>query len=157
MPRPRRTKEFQTFHVEAGDLVRTVDQPNGPRYEQRCTFPHFQDVIWAIANREADGVTTGELWQTLPEVPATQASVVLAFLKERGCVDVCRRRCFAASDEPVEDALTEYWALREGAPLEKPNPAKWEPLVSDPQVCAACSGKVGKNISWAALPLREFP
>jgi hypothetical protein len=51
------------------------------------------------------------LWDGLPDVPCTQAAVALAFLKERGCIDVRRKRSYPASAILVEDALIEFHAL----------------------------------------------
>lgn len=49
---------------------------------------------------------------TLPKnVPCTQATVALAFLKDRGCVEVEQRRCWPASRFVLEDAPCEWHAL----------------------------------------------
>ncbi len=51
------------------------------------------------------------LWNELDDVPCTQATVALEFLKERGCVEVERRRCWPTSGCLFEDALCEWHAL----------------------------------------------
>ncbi len=59
----------------------------------------------------ADGVTTTRLWDELEDVPCTQATVALEFVKDRGSVDVERRRCYLTSNCFFEDALCEWHAL----------------------------------------------
>jgi hypothetical protein len=51
------------------------------------------------------------LWDALPDVPCTQASVALAFMKERGCLAVRYRRLFPTSDAFFADAMLEWHAL----------------------------------------------
>jgi hypothetical protein len=51
------------------------------------------------------------LWERLDDVPCMQATVALEFLKDRGCVEVERRRCWPASAFVFEDALCEWHGL----------------------------------------------
>jgi hypothetical protein len=60
------------------------------------------------------------LWESLEDVACTQATVALEFLKERGCVEVERRRCFPASNCFFEDALGEWHALAFQCEMEEP-------------------------------------
>jgi len=69
-----------------------------------------QEEVAGEARRE-EGVTTNELWSTLPDLPCTQISIALAFLKGRGCVETSGRRSYAASTTLCEDALTEFHYL----------------------------------------------
>ncbi len=101
----------QTFAVEDRHLVRTVVRRDGSSYEHRCSLDAYKAVVHYLDEHAEAGVTTGELWDGLPDVPCTQAAVALAFLKERGCVDVRRRRCYPASTVLVEDAMIEFHAL----------------------------------------------
>lgn len=104
------------FYVTDQGLIREVTRSStGSTYSQRCTLENFKRVAWLI-DQAARPITTADLWE-MPDVPCTQASVALAFLKERGCVVTYPgRRSAAASDALYEDALTEYFALAEGSP-----------------------------------------
>jgi hypothetical protein len=104
-----------TFEVVAGHLVRTVVLRDGRSYTQRCTLDAYVDVAYYVDGHATEGVTTNMMWDALPDVPCTQASVALDFLKERGCVTVRFRRCFPASDFLFEDAMVEFHALEHGA------------------------------------------
>ena len=92
-------------------LVRTVTLPGGRSYQHTCTLESFAEVVRFIEEHGREGVTTGMLWERLDAVPCTQATVALEFLKERGCVEVERRRCWPASGFVFEDALCEWHAL----------------------------------------------
>ena len=101
----------KTFRVSAGHLVGTVEFKDGRSYTQRCSLEAYKDVAWANEEHANEGVTTATLWEALPDVPCTQISVALDFLKERGCVRTEFRRSFPASGCLFEDALVEYHAL----------------------------------------------
>ena len=103
----------QAFTVELGYLVRTVTRRAGGTYCHRCSLETYKAVAYFIEENARAGVTSGMLWQELRDVPCTQASVAVAFLKERGCLDVRHRRVFPASSFFVEDALLEFYALGE--------------------------------------------
>jgi hypothetical protein len=94
-----------------GVLVRVVTLQDGSSYHHSCTLESFTEVAGFIDEQAAVGVTTKELWDRLDGVPCTQATVALDFLKERGCVEVERRRCFPVSNCFFEDALCEWHAL----------------------------------------------
>ena len=103
--------ERQSFAVEDGHLVRTVVRKDGSTYQHRCSMDAYKEVVHYLDEHAEAGVTTNELWDGLPDVPCTQASVALAFLKERGCVEVRWRRCYPASGILFEDAMIEFHAL----------------------------------------------
>jgi hypothetical protein len=100
-----------TFEVQRGRLVRHVRLRDGRCYTQHCTLHVLILVAWLVEERGADGVTTNELWEALPDPPRTQISVALSFLKERGCVRTEGRRNYAASAAVYEDALAEFHYL----------------------------------------------
>lgn len=89
------------------------DQPDAG-YVHRCTDEVFREVAHAIEERASKGVTLDDLAEAL-DAPFTQVNVALSFLKERGCVEVRRRRSYPASTALYEDAMTEYTFLA-GAP-----------------------------------------
>src|SRR6185295_10872247 len=86
------------FMVERGKLVRYVSYADGRGHVQRASLAMLKEVSWLIEARAKDGVTTGEMWEALPDFPCTQISVAFAFLKERGCVVTQCRRNYPASD-----------------------------------------------------------
>ena len=106
----------QTFHVEQGHLVRTVAMRDGRAYSHRCSLESYTAVARFIEERAAEGITTTVLWDSLEDVPCTQASVALGFLKERGCLEARFRRLFPTSHVFFEDALMEFHALAEEPP-----------------------------------------
>ncbi len=103
--------ERQTFTVELGHLVRTVVRRDGGAYSHRCSPASYQAIAHFIEENAGQGVTTGVLWEAVPDVPCTQASVAVAFMKERGCLVVRHRRMFPTSRFFYEDAMTEYHSL----------------------------------------------
>ena len=108
----RRTIDHrQTFMREHGWLIRIVVKPDGSSYQHRCSLASYRAVAHFIDDHVNEGVTTNGLWDGLPDVPCTQAAIVLAFLKERGCVTIRHRRCYPASKFLFEDALIEFHAL----------------------------------------------
>ncbi len=111
MPRRTSVEYRQTFTVEDGHLVRTVHCKGGSSYQHRCSLDAYKAVVHHLDDHAAEGVTTNDLWDGLPDVPCTQASVALAVLKERGCIKVRWRRCYPASAVLFEDAMIEFHAL----------------------------------------------
>ena len=107
----RPVQRHVVFEVERGRLVQHVMRADGRSYTLRCTLASVQEVAWYVEAHAKDGVTTNELWDALPESPATQISVALDFLKDRGCVEVRGRRNYPASATLFEDAMTEFYAL----------------------------------------------
>ena len=102
----------ETFTVEDGALVRRVVPRKGQLYEHRCPQNAFEAAAHAIS--ELAGGFVLEDVRRAAEITWTQAAVVLAFLKERGCVvPVHCRKHAAASGTVFEDAMTEYHALYE--------------------------------------------
>jgi hypothetical protein len=90
----------------------TVSFPDAPdrSYTHRCSRDIFRDVAHTIQERAAGGATLEELVEAM-DAPYSQVNVALAFLKERGCVEVRRRRTFPASAWVYEDAMTEFMYL----------------------------------------------
>jgi hypothetical protein len=118
----RRSQNRQvTFWWERGYLMRQVatisrTSKAATTYVQRASLAAFQEVAWYMADKgRADGATTGELWDFLTDIPATQVSVALDFLVERGIVVKCGRRNYPASMCLYEDAMTEFYALEHEA------------------------------------------
>ena len=107
----RGTKRRVTFEVERGQLVRHVWRADDRSYTQRASLEALKEVALFIDAREETGVTTGQLWDAFPAIGATQLSVALDFLKERGCIETRGRRNFPASKFLYEDALIEFHAL----------------------------------------------
>ncbi len=101
----------KTFRLERGDLVRYVEQRNGPPYTHRCSLRSLTEVVRFIEEQGEVGVTSGMIWESLEDVSCTQAAVALDFLKERGCVVKKGRRNFAGSRFLYEDAMCEFHAL----------------------------------------------
>jgi len=99
------------FAVRRGRLLRQVRLKDGRTYTQHCTLEVFEAVAQLVEARREDGVTTNELWSALPDLPCTQISIALAFLKDRGCVETSGRRSHAASATLYEDALMEFHYL----------------------------------------------
>ena len=65
-------------------LARTVRLQHGRTYQHTCTLESFADVARFVEEHGQGGVTTGMLWKRL-DVPCTQATVALEFLKDCGC------------------------------------------------------------------------
>jgi len=105
----------KSFHMRHGVLVRTVLPRRGKPYVQRCDLESFAAVAYLIddlvGERADRSLTTNQMWENLPNVPRTRASVALDFLKECGVVRVEGRHCYPASAVPFEDALCEWHAL----------------------------------------------
>jgi hypothetical protein len=108
MPRPKRD---EIFTVHRGRLVRQVERSDGRGYMQHCSLDALKEVAWLVEERGETGVTTNELWEGLPDLPCTQISIALAFMKERGCVQTEGRRSYAASKALFEDVMIEFHAL----------------------------------------------
>ena len=102
------------FEVARGKLVRHVTFKEDSRsYIHRAALAVLKEVAWYVEEHSQDGVTTNELWEVLPNLPATQISVALEFLKERGCLETRCRRNFPVTTTLFEDAMVEYHALAE--------------------------------------------
>jgi len=118
MPRPNRHRDA-TFRVLDDHLEMVVtfrDQPERD-YTHRCTRDVFREVAYALEERTARGSTLEELVEAI-DAPYTQVNVALAFMKERGCVEVRRRRTYPTSGWLYEDAMIEFMYLAEQANTE---------------------------------------
>lgn len=107
----RRSHRQVTFEVRHGRLVRQVERPDRPTYTHHSTLAVLREVAWLVEERGERGVTSNELWQALPELPCTQISVALEFLKEIGAVEESGRRSYPASSTLFEDAMIEFHYL----------------------------------------------
>ena len=105
--RPR--NRVVTFDVVDDHLEMTVRFPDAPArdYVHRCTRDIFREVAFTIEEKAAGGTTLEDLVAAM-DAPFTQVNVALAFMKERGCVEVRRRRTYPASDMVYEDAMIEF-------------------------------------------------
>ena len=112
----RRPEREETFTFDRGALVRQVVPRRGEPYEHRCTLETFTEVAHAVAEAGDDGATIDTI-VAASDLPFSQVAVALAFMRERGCIEpVHGRRHVASSAIVVEDALTEWHALREKGP-----------------------------------------
>lgn len=111
MTRTQPVDERQSFTIELGHLVRTVAKRDGSTCSHRCEQESYKAVAHFIEENAGQGVTTGSLWEAVPDVRCTQASVAVAFMKERGCLTVRQRRMFPTSRFFFEDAMVEYHGL----------------------------------------------
>lgn len=104
-----------TFSIDrSGALVRSVIPRRGGAYEHRCML----ESLVAVSHR-FDEHGEGDTVETIAEaidVPTTQVATALAFLLERGIIEVHGRRNYPATIDVHLDAMTEYHALRENAP-----------------------------------------
>ncbi|GIW56309.1 MAG: hypothetical protein KatS3mg082_2713 [Nitrospiraceae bacterium] len=107
----RRTQREVEFEVFRGRLARHVRFPDGRGYTHHCTLEVLEQVAFAAEERAAEGVTTQELWDMLADLPTTQISVALDFLKDRGCLETRGRRSYPATATLYEDAMTEFHYL----------------------------------------------
>lgn len=110
-PRMNRRSRDRTFRIERGVLVSEVELDDGRTYTHRCGYEAFREVAYYIDEHAADGVTTNDLWENLPGVAKTQASVALEFMKERSVAITEGRRNYPASKVMFEDAMVEWHAL----------------------------------------------
>jgi len=106
----------RSFAVEDGELVMHAAPQAGRPYSQRCPLAAFQAVALELDDASA-GLTREDLRQRTG-LPWCQVAVALWFLDERSIIDRKGKRggrYVPATEAVVEDALTEYHALREGA------------------------------------------
>lgn len=111
MPTRSRSR-IVTFDVVDDHLEMKVVFPDTPGrdYVHRCTRDIFREVAFTIEEKAAGGTTLDDLVAAM-DAPLTQVNVALAFMKERGCVEVRRRRTYPASDALYEDAMIEFMYL----------------------------------------------
>jgi hypothetical protein len=115
--RTRHRNRDVTFDVVDDHLEMTVAFPDqvDRSYVHRCTREIFETVVHTIEEQAAAGSTLDELVAAL-DAPFTQVNVALAFMKERGCVTVRRRRSYPASAALYEDAMVEFLVLAHPQP-----------------------------------------
>ncbi|MFN3167776.1 MAG: hypothetical protein ACE37H_12005 [Phycisphaeraceae bacterium] len=88
-------------------LEQSVVFPDGHRYTHRCKQESFEAIAHAVEESGSDGFSLEQLAEQ-EDLPSSQADVALAFLKERGCVEVRGRRCYPAPSYNFEDAMVEF-------------------------------------------------
>jgi len=118
-----RRERIEAFAVEDGDLVRKVVPRRGEPYEHRCPLDAYRELAWAAIDLAADGFNVETLADQVRNRPReehddrelwasyTNAAVAIAFWKERGLLDIRRRRNHVDDGFFFEDAMTEYFAL----------------------------------------------
>lgn len=102
-----------SFAASEGTLEMSVTPRRGRPYTHRCALEIYGRVAHDI-ERRAGGATIEDVCERL-DLPHTQVAVALAFMKERGCVEVRPRRSFPASKVFFEDAMLEVHALEHGS------------------------------------------
>ena len=107
----RHRNRLVLFDVADDHLEMQVSFPHAPdrNYVHRCTRDVYREVAFTIEEVAAGGTTLEELVAAM-DAPFTQVNVALAFMKERGCVEV-RRRIYPTSDIVYEDAMIEFMHL----------------------------------------------
>jgi DNA-binding transcriptional regulator LsrR (DeoR family) len=105
-------KRKESFDVDVRSrlLVRSVVPSRGKPYDAKSSREVLAKVCHYAQARDRGGFTTSEMWQDL-DVPKTQASTALAFLKEQGLVEVSSRRIYPATDAIFEHSMTDYYYL----------------------------------------------
>ncbi len=107
----------EIFEVLDDHLVRKVVPARGQPYEHRCPRGVFEEIAHAADELGEQGFTLDSLLkyerQAGRDATFTNVAVALAFLRERGILDVRYRRNYAATTCVHLDAMTEYWALAE--------------------------------------------
>jgi hypothetical protein len=110
-------KRQEAFAVVHGMLFRSVTPLRGRPYRHACPLDIFAQVAHAAEELGSDGFTLESLIEHERAagryVGFTRVAVALAFLRERGILDVRLRRNYAATDAVHLDAMTEYHALAE--------------------------------------------
>ena len=112
-------EHIETFEVFHGHLIRKVTPRRGRAYIHRCPRASFEQIAHAAEELGEQGLTLESLVdyerQAGRDVTFTNVAVALAFLRERGILDVRYRRNYAATDAVHLDAMTEFFALAENA------------------------------------------
>ena len=112
------TRELmETFAVEDGHLIRRVVPRRGRLYEHRSPRASFEQIAHAAEELGEEGFTLESLLEyersAGRDATFTNIAVTLAFLRERGVLDVRYRRNYAATPCVHLDAMTEYYAFAE--------------------------------------------
>jgi len=117
---------IEVFEVEDNHLIRKVVPRRGEPYEHRCSLDAYRELTWAAFDLAADGFTVESLADQVrnrsraehddrePWASYTNAAVALAFWRERGLLDVRRRRNYVDDGFFFEDAMIEFHALAAG-------------------------------------------
>ncbi len=107
----------ETFEVEDDRLIRKVVPRRGEPYKHRCPRASFEQIAHAAEELGEQGFTLESLLDyernAGRDVTFTNVAVTLAFLRERGILDVRYRRNYAATQCAHLDAMTEFHALAE--------------------------------------------
>ena len=122
---PATRPRVETFEVIDDHLVRKVVPRRGEAYEHRCPLDAYRELAWAAIDLAADGFTVETLADQVRNRPReerddrepwasyTNAAVAIAFWKERGLLDIRRRRNYVDDGYFFEDAMIEFHALAE--------------------------------------------
>lgn len=105
-----RAPSTSAFALVRGRLRREVTKPDDSSYTHWCTRAVYRTVAQAIEDAGDAGATGSEIADA-EGLSFTQVHTALAFMVERGCVEVVGRRNFPASDVLLEDAMVELEAL----------------------------------------------
>lgn len=105
----RRVEREVVFSRDGKHLTRTVSLRDGKSYAHTCTLEVYEDVAHSI--EEAIEPTTLSKIAEARKLPCTQVNVALEFFKDRGMIEIVRRRSRIASRTFFEDAMTEFHAL----------------------------------------------
>ncbi len=110
-------KRQEAFAVVHGTLFRSVTPLRGRPYRHGCPLDIFTQIAHAAEELGGAGFTLESLIEheraAGRDVGFTRVAVALAFLRERGILDVHGRRNYATTDAIHLDAMTEFHALAE--------------------------------------------
>lgn len=144
-------KRKESFDVDVRSrlLVRSVVPTRGKPYEHKSSREVLATVCHYVQARARGGFSTSEMWQDL-DVPKTQASTALAFLKDRGLVDVFGRRNYPTGGEVFEHSMVEYYYLVHLADGGAPDLTE-EEIQAERNLACPCQVDIVEAISDAAL------
>jgi hypothetical protein len=108
-----RSPKEERYARDGAWLVREVVPRRGKPYRRHCSREGLETVVWHIVQHPNRGITTGQLWEALPELPKTEVSTALAFLKDRDLLEMVGRESFLRTDCLYEDTMVEYHVLGE--------------------------------------------
>ncbi len=107
----RRDTRLVSFFRVGDRLNRSVQIVDSRSYTHSCTLEAFKRVAYAL--EEAKRPTTLKEIADQERLPFTQVNIAIEFMKERGLLEVVRRRSLPASRTFFECAMTEFYALRD--------------------------------------------
>lgn len=100
--------------AQGSHLIRSaVPNTTGKPYRHTCAIESFEAVAHAIDEAGPKGFTLGAL-RDITGLPCSQIATAMAFLRERGIIEVRGKRNYPTGEAVHVDAMTEYHALREG-------------------------------------------